>query len=309
MEREIPNISQGGPDNQPNFTEGKQPPPSAKVERITVQDLRPLIPEPDGSVLVLQRHAKDNRDPNSELEIGALVPESAERVHLQAKEFFEQVFNSLTPEERKTIDIMVIASDTKLVTPEGLRSPHQRAIESAEQVLAGIREAMQEHGIEENQLLNNAASTDGKPIEQAPLRDLLATEDSPEYLNFLKEKYGTGVEFWQAYENDTERETREQMGAEGPTEIADRLDYFLSRTTESMNACHRSNPGRRLITWVVTHYDTISPYLKRHVTKMDQTMYLPVDHESGIVINIDREGQAKTAISGQEYEIDLSVKE
>lgn len=275
-----------------------------KVERITSGDLKPEIPEVGGVEIILQRNAKDNRDLNSELEMGALVPEAALEVRLKAKDFFGELFQSLGPEEAKTVDILVVAADTKLETPvPEVKSDHKRAVETAEQVVAGIGESMEESSLPETQLLNKS----GKPIELSSgrLRDLRMLEDSPDFVKFLTDKYGTGNEFWAAFESDMERETREEMGAEGPDDIADRVEKYLKVLTNAARSYHQHHPGRRLVVWAVSHYDTISPYVKKHVAGMEQTDYLPVEQGAGLVINVDKNEKAATKIQNHEYNLKL----
>lgn len=277
---------------------------SPELKGITIEDIKPEIPELDGTVIILQRNAKDNRNPESSLEMGALVPEAAEQAKLHAKEFFSQIFRTIDPEERKTIDIWVIAADTKLDTPiQGAKSDHKRAVETADQVMSGIKEAMSEFSISDNQLLNKT----GKPIElsNGKLKDLHMLEDSPEFVEFLKNKYGTDKNFWIAYENDDEKEIREQMSAEGPDDIANRIENYLKVVANAMESYHKYHPGRRIIAWIDSHYDTISPFVKLRVADMEKTDYLPVDNGAGIVINLSKDQKATTEIQGNKYILNL----
>ena len=279
-----------------------------KVERITASDLRLETPELGGTVIVLQRNAKDNRDPNSELEMGALVPGAAEQVKIHTKESLDRVFQTLNPEERKNVDILIVAADTKLETPMPMvKSDHKRAVETAEQVISGVKECLQKFSLPETQLLNKS----GKPIELSSgrLNDLHMFEDSPEFVQFLVNKYGTEEKFWEAYENDTERETREIMGTEGPDDIAERVRDYLRVLANAMKSYHESHPGRRVIVWAESHYDAISPFVKRHVTKMEGADYLLVDNAAGIVINLDKDQKATTQIQGSRYDLSFSSSE
>ena len=281
----------------------------SKVEKVTIDDLRIETPESGGTAFVLQRNAKDNRDPDSEIEMGALVPEAAEQVKIHTKESLDRIFQSLSPEERKGVDMLVVAADTKLETPmPDIKSEHKRAVETAEQVIAGIKQSLQEFSLPETQLLNKS----GKPIELSSkkLEDLRMFEDSPKFVQFLVDKYGTGLEFWVAYEDDVERETRKQMGAEGPDDIAKRVDDYLTTLANAMKSYHQSHPGRRVIVWVESHYDTISPFIKLRIAKMEKASYLPVDNGAGIVITLDKDqNEASTVIKGNRYDFSLSTSE
>lgn len=276
-----------------------------RVENINITDLVITTPEIGGTEIVLQRNAKDNRDPNSDIEIGALVPDSAEKVKIHTRESLRKIFESLTPEDRLTIDVLVVAADTKLETPiPEIKSDHKRAVETGEQVIEGIRECMQELAVPESQLLNKT----GKPIEltSGKLKDLHMFEDSPEFVSLLIEKYGTGVEFWAAYEDDTEKETRESMKAEGPKDIADRVNDYLRVVSNAMKFYHEAHPGRRVIVFAETHYDTISPFVKQHVTRSEMSKMLRVENGAGVVINLDKDRKASSTIKGNTYELNLS---
>lgn len=284
--------------------------PINKVERVTIDDLRPERFENGETEIILQRNAKDNRDPNSPIEMGALLPEAAEKVRQHAKKFFEDMF-SMLGEDAKITDILVVAADTKLETPiDGVKSHHQRAVETAEEVIVGLKEAMEAFSLEQKQLLNKS----GKPIQltSGRLRDLRIFEDSPEFVNFLKEKYGQLKEFWVAYEVDKEKEIRIKMGAEGPEDVADRIDSYLRVLANAAKAYEESHPGRKLIVWAVSHYDTISPYIKKHISQLDETSfhddYLPVEQGAGIVMVADKQGNAETKIQGQKYQVSLGKR-
>lgn len=279
-----------------------------KIERITINDLRPEVPKPDETIVVLQRHAKDSRDPNSPLELGTLIPESAEQVRKKTKEFFDQIFKSLGPEKIKNLDILVVASNTKLTTPmPDVKSEHKRAMETGEVVIAEIKKSMAEFSLPQVQLLNKS----GRPIELSSGRigELHMFEDSPEFVNFLRNKYGIGKEFWVAFEDDAEKETRERLGAEGPDEVADRLKDYLKTLANAMKLYHQLHPNRRMIVWAISHYDTISPFIKRHVAGMPKTDYLPIDNGAGIVINIKKDQKASAEISGNYYDLSLFSSE
>jgi hypothetical protein len=278
--------------------------PFKKIERITSRDLAYKIPPPDETVFILQRNGKDNRDSKSELEMGALIPGSAEQIRFETEASLKQALESLEPEERKQVDFLVIAADTELETPmEDVRSTHKRAVETAERVLAGIEMSIQEHDLDRSQLLNKR----GLPIELSSgrLRDLRMFEDTPEFVKFLKDKYGTGMEFWQAYEDDVEKETREKMGAEGPDEIAKRIDSYLKVLANAMKFYHVKHPNRRVMIWVETHYDTLSPFFKSK-TGMKKTDDLPVDHGAGVAIYLGKDGKATSQIQGHSYEFSFS---
>lgn len=270
-----------------------------KIEKITAKDIRPEVPETDGTVMVLQRNARDNRDYRSS-EFGALEKEAREKVRAQSAEFFNELFNALPKKDRKKIDVMVIASDASLITPDGKTSEHKRAVETAEEVIAGLKESMKEFELSEDQFLNSIATTEGGAIEVSGLRDLLMLEESQEFVDFLTEKYGTGQDFWEAYEEDKEKKKRLELGVEGSKEIADRVNYELTVQARIAQEHHRANPGRKLVLWAISHYDSLSPFIKQHVLGKDVTTYLPVEQGGGITLSISKGGQISSTIQDQE---------
>lgn len=273
-----------------------------EIGKIEAKDIQAKIPELGETTLVLQRNAKDDRRLDS-ADIGALEAGAAEQARLQAKDFFGKIFDGLTEDERKSVDIMVVASDTTLITPSGIVSPHKRAVETADQVISGLRESMKNFSIAEQQFLNNSATQDGGAVEVSGLRDLKMVNESPDFMAFLVKKYGSGAEFWDAYESDVEKETRLKMGAEGPEEIADRVNYALSLQMQIAREYHKANPGRRLIVWAVSHYDSMSPFIKKHVTNIDLKTYLPVDQGAGITIKVDKNSKAACELHNQKIKL------
>jgi hypothetical protein len=71
---------------------------------------------------------------------------------------------------------------------------------------------------------------------------------------------------------------------------------------------HKKHPDRRLVIWAVTHYDTISPYVKREILEADKEAMLRVDYGAGISINLDKDGTGKVKIGETEYEVPFKTK-
>jgi hypothetical protein len=278
---------------------------SNEIYGITEADLRVVVPEIDGTTLVLQRNAKDERIIGAE-NYGALTPEAAEQAKEQAKQYFLNLFSKLSDEEKKQVEILVVASDATLVTPEEINSSHKRASETAEMVMSGIREAMREAGVEERQLLNESdefaefAEVKG-PIEFRQLEALKMLSESPEFVEHLKQKYGTVKEFWIEFEKDTDKDVRQEMGAEGVHGIAERMRDFLGLLMEGAKERHQQETGKRLIIWAVSHYDAISPFVKTKILNRPATDYLPINGAAGLTLDISPDGSIKTELSGQEF--------
>ena len=74
-----------------------------------------------------------------------------------------------------------------------------------------------------------------------------------------------------------------------------------------MKSYHQKHPGRRVIVWATTHYDTISAFVKRNVDSMQQTDYLPVENGAGIAISISKDGGMEATINSQLYPVDLNA--
>jgi len=99
------------------------------------------------------------------------------------------------------------------------------------------------------------------------------------------------------------KETREKMGAEGPDEITDRMKLMVDVLTRYSRFYHKKHPDRRLIIWAATHYDTISPYIKRGIFEVGKDIPLGVDYGAGILINLDQDGKGTVKIAGKEYKV------
>lgn len=296
----------------PEENSGQEAQALPRIEKITLNDLKVEIPEVNGSVIILQRNAKDkvNRTLGDTEKVGALDEGEAEKTKQEAKAYFDQVFQGLAPEERAQVDILVVASDASLNTPmAGVSSLHQRGMETAREVLAGAKASMVEFGVNSDQLLNIYAN-EGQPVPTAELIDLRMMTESPKFVQTMVEKHGSGQQFWSKYETDTDRDIREELKAEGPLEIANRLGDYMKLIAATAREYHAANPGRRLIVWADSHYDSISPFLKKYVAKMDEPtfldVYLPVDYRAGIAIKVGASGETTTQLQGQRISLDLA---
>lgn len=266
-----------------------------KIER---SDITPWPTEPGMTVMILQRNAKDVREEDSP-EYGALYPASAEDIRNHARAFFDKILDDLPEAERASVDVMVIGSSAHLITPEGKTSEHKRAVETAEEVIAGAKQSLEMHSLPEKQILNTAG-----PIEIPELKDLLMFEQSPSFVRFLTQKRGTGKDFWMEYEVDAYRKIRATRGVEGPDQIADRVHHALLAQARFARGYHQSNPGRRLFIWIVSHYDAISPFIKKYVFGVDPaTTYLPIDYGGGITLTIDKSGYLTCTIRDRRYSV------
>lgn len=276
---------------------GQQEAVIKKIERTDIS--REMIGAGETEI-IQQRHEAYIRDVEDE-NAGSLKEEEARKSYDLAVEVFKSKLEKLSEAERNTVDVLVIASNTQYVKGK-------RSVETAAQVLRGIEDVFREYGIDEKQILNSGARRPGeenRPTKNTAILEPQFIDQSPEFREFLKEKYGEGTmnqKFWQAFEEDWEKEEREKVGAEGPDGILERYSKFiLGVLPKFAEVYHKKHPGRRLIIWPTSHYDTISPFVKK-MTGMDVGKdYLPVDYGAGISLKIDKTGKITSKIKGQEF--------
>ncbi len=282
-------------------------PPIKIPESIVREDLAPIAIDSGETEIVFQRHGKYERDTNAP-DKGSLTPEAQQIEYESAKKFFQAQLETVPPDERLKVRLLVVASDTHY---QGDPEAGMRSTETANLVLKAAREVLNGFGLSEDQILNLSTNIKGKG-EARPtpiLREPKAFDESPEFIEFLKDKYersteyGEGSKFWQAFEGDWEKEKREEMGAEGPDEMADRLKKSLSILSRYAKFFHQKHPGSRLIIWATSHYDTISPYVKRELMGIDKDTFLGVDYGAGISIKLDKDNKAETIINNHKYSV------
>lgn len=251
--------------------------------------------------LVIQRHGayiRDREDPN----VGSLSEESAAVEKAAATSYFESFLSQLPETEREAVDVLVVASDTQYF--EGGR----RSYETATLAQEAAKEVFEREGLPAANIINATGrlSGEGGPRTMPKLREPNMLNQSPDFLDFMLQKYGgINLDFWIAFEEDRDKETRLAMGAEGPDDIADRMAFTVRTLARYSQAYHRANPDRRLVIWAATHYDTISPFVKRDIFGVGKEQQLMVDYGAGITIDVDTEGNATTELSGKQYQVPL----
>ncbi len=266
------------------------------------EDLDTSPPEIDGTKIVLQRHGKFERSFDSK-NSGSLTAEGVSDSYSIGKDFFDKLFNAVPEDQRKGVDILVVASDTRY------ESGGYRSMETAEQVIKAVNDEIEQRRLDPSQLLNNSGNFRGDtgPRPMKKLQEPNMFVSSPDFVKFLADKYGDrNSDFWIAFEQDKEKEAREEMKAEGPDDLADRLKFSTSVFARYANIYHKSHPDRRLIIWAVTHSDTISPFVKREILSAGKEVPLGVDYSAGFAINIDREGNRNSIIAGNKYQLHSS---
>ncbi|MDO8503181.1 MAG: hypothetical protein Q7S60_00675 [bacterium] len=283
-----------------------------RLERITPEDIKPVVPEDGGSVFVLGINASDRANRKLGVDsplFGQLDEGQAEATKAQYKSFFDGVFKDLTPEDRAKVDILVLAGNASLRMPGGIKNPHKRSMETSEHILAGAQTSMAEHGVNPSQLLNKPDEQGKvKPIEitSGKLLDLKMFDESPEFVNFLLEKYPDPKEFWTAYEEDTHKDVRERMGAEGPNDIADRVGDYMATLDNAMKRYHHIHPGRKAVVILNTQYDSAAPAIKKFVSEQPMEDFVEIEKRGGVVLEVGADGRMSANIQGNEYPVSFS---
>lgn len=286
--------------------------------KITKEHIKAPAIEKGGTAIVFQRHEKYERSLTAE-DSGSLSPESAQDAYKTAHDFFSE---ALSPETAADTMILFVSSDTQYN-----KSGH-RSMETADQAQAAAKDALQALNIDPAQAIINlnanfstkrfdGTNSDVRPVRQ--IREPAFLDNNPDYLAHLQEKYGAADEVstpegesrrigltpaaWEAHESDHEKEVREEMGAEGIDDILERTKRALEIQQKYAEWFHHANPGKKLIIWSASHYDTISPLVKDTVDKSFEE-YVPVDYGAGIVISVPPKSEtATTLINGEVFTI------
>lgn len=272
-----------------------------KIEKKDVLSER-VVPE-SGTRIMVQRHGKYERDLKSSI-AGSLTPEGVKSTIVESQERIKNILDNIPEKERADVMFLVLGSDTAY--GQGARS-----METAQIALDAIKEELKERGLDESQILNTTNkyrdTEKGKVRPTAAIREPLMIKESPDFLEFLKEKYGgMNFDFWFAYETDADKEKRLEMGAEGVDDMANRLNQFITVLKKYSDLFHKKHPNKRLVIWTASHYDTISPWSRKFLlgqNVIDAPM--PVDYGAGISIDMDQEGNSSTIMGGKEYKVKL----
>lgn len=273
------------------------------IERIHSQSMEAEPISAGGTKILLQRHQEFIRDKEDE-KAGHLTANGKETGEIEAEQRIQNLIEQVPETERDNLFFLILASDTTY------ENGGARSMETADIIAKKIRELLIQNCISEENLLNISreyrGAENGGPKPVANLREPLMFEESPAFVQFLKEKYPEFKDFWIAFETEVEKETREKMGAEGPEEMADRIEKYLKVLKRYSTLFHKEKPDSRLIIWCVSHYDTISPWTKKYV--LDQSItenHLPVDYGAGLAVDLDEEGNASIDTEGKKFKLEL----
>lgn len=268
------------------------------LDKIEGADISIEMPMTGETEIILQRHEKYISDKDDE-RAGSLTEESAQNAYRQSVEIFEKKLESIPDDDRQNVRVLVVGSTTKHY------DKGQRSMETADIVARAVKDTFEKNGLDESNLLNTHSELKGdnvRPADQIQAPRMF--DDNLDFVNYLNEKYGKLTQdFWCAFEEDWEKEKREEMGAEGTFDLLERFSKYIDVLSRFSRMYHSKNPDKRLLIWTVSHYDTVSPYVKNKITKTDPSNYLPVDYGGGVSINIDKDQKRTSLIKGKEYEI------
>lgn len=302
------------------------------IEKITRKDAIAPPPEIDGTLMIMRRHGDYEKDAAAE-KPGSIKGDWEKMFREESEQQLRALIEAIPADERSRVDFLSVGSPTEVFGG-------QRSMETAQLEIGSLEKVMREFGIPEEHILNNhpninTALTNARTAEHkgqgAQPRSVENMEhprmlqDSPEFVDFLFDQVLTEDErsekthdekldllysdkkvaqkFWQLFEDDVFQAKREELGAEGPVNMADRFAHSLDVLQRFARRYHAKNPGRRLIILGASHYDTLTTYVKNHVAHVDQKTYLPVEFGGGIGITIRPDGSAATSLAGQEFPI------
>lgn len=278
-----------------------------QIRKIEKEDIRVPYLENGNSAIVFQRHERYERDAQAD-NAGSLFPEGVQEAF--DRDFL--FFHDLLAQDTKDSETMVlfVSSDTQYAN-RGYRSLETAQI--AEDAAISVMEAA---GIDPSTRiinLNSDFKTDGfGPTGQTIRPDKNIREpqifDNLDYVDFLKKKYGDkdGLtpKAWGAHEMDAEKEKREELGAEGVYDILDRTKKSIAIMERYAGVFHSNNPNKKLLIWVASHYDTISPLVK-DATGTSFEEFVPVDYGAGVVIELGKNSEPILSAQGEKVTLNL----
>lgn len=277
---------------------------AVSLERPVRLERAHLVPgrlDPGGTELVLQRHGEYRRDREAP-DAGSLTPEAIRLETEAAAAYVAQLLAGISPSERQRLHFLFVASDTAYA------GGGQRSLETVTIAQRVTEVLLAEHDVQSGNILNlsHDLMNRGAPRPMRQLREPRMFADSPDFVAYLREQYGDmGKDFWIVFEEDAEREARLDFGAEGPDEIADRMHQAVRVFSRYARLFHQARPESRLVIWASTHYDTISPFVKRDILHLEKRAAVLVGHGGGLTIDIAPDGVTTAAVAGQQYSIEL----
>jgi len=279
-----------------------------KTQKVELEDI--VTPElhVGETSIVFQRHGVYNRDINA-VDAGSISPESAEQMKKHEREFFDKLL------QQEDVYVFFVSSDTQY------GGKGHRSLETAQVAQDAAVEAMLDADIDPQERiinLNPSFATSRHEETDQDIRPLagirepqIFNPDDAAYLKHLQENHGYADEeakaglspkAWAMHEMDAEPEARLKTGAEGQEDLIARTENSLAVLERYARVWHASNPGKRLVIWAASHYDTINPLVK----KVDGTLrnddgslsdaYQQVDYGGGVVINLPADPESQKTL-------------
>jgi len=284
--------------------------PEIRIEKIEKTDI--IAPElkAESSAIVFQRHEKYERDPEAE-NAGSIMASTIESASQRNKDFFREVIARDEPGSETMI--LFISSDTQYA------HNGYRGMETAQIVQDAAIEILSDLDIDPRErILNLNSSFKTDSFEEHSIRPYKKIREPQifepiEYVNYLKETYGKNEhgglspQAWGAHERDAAKEKREELGIESVYDMLERTKDSLAIMERYSQWFHSYNPGKKLIIWAVSHYDTISPLVK-DATGTEFEQYLPVDYGAGVVIVLEKDHEPTFTIQRQKIVLNLGKK-
>lgn len=298
-----------------------------QTQKIEKQDINAPSLEVGESAIVFQRHGKYNRDRDA-ADAGSLLEDDAKDIYGNDQNFFEDLLKN--PEEAENVYIFFVSSDTQYAG-NGHRSMEtgQLAQDAAREIFESMGVDPREHIVNLNPNFKTARHDDTdqdiRPLPGIREPQIFDPEDAA-YFTLLQEKYGyadeeykTGLtpKGWAMHEMDAEREARLATNAEGEQDLMARTDRSLALLERYARVWHANNPGKKLVIWATSHYDTLSPLIKNAEGRFEHEdgsltdEYLPVDYGAGVVINIPANPESEKTLErrfGQQISIELGKR-
>lgn len=262
---------------------------------ITSSSIVPMIAQ-NQTQLIFQRHCNYDR------KSGGLIPESIEQQKFVVMSFIEQLKKSFSVEELQNTYFLFTSSNTVST------NDFKRCIETTNIVIETLKKFFKENDIPTNHIinLNETSNYKGKVHESKELTEPKMFIDKTGYYEFLSEKHnGINIDFWTDFEEDLEKEKREELGAEGPDQIVERAVHYIQILQRYAAYFHKKYPNSRLVIWNGTHYDLISPLVKQRILHLEKSFCLNVDYCGGISLVIDELGRVIANVNQTNYPFDF----
>ncbi|HEU5005080.1 MAG TPA: hypothetical protein VFT49_03275 [Candidatus Saccharimonadales bacterium] len=304
------------------------------IPSIEKEDISPPKIEAGGTAIVLQRHEKYDRDRSSERS-GSVFEDAAEAAKERALAFFKELLSNEDP--NSPTYVFFGSSDTQY------NNKGRRSLETAELAQQACIEVMESLGINPAERILNLntnhslkkfdSNQQGQDLNIRPIiklrepnifgdhdnhrlggidKEAAAKSGDRRYFDYMIQKHGSEgdeawtPEVWAIHEKDGEEEKRRELGAEGVYDILDRTKRALAGLARYSEAFHDKNPEAKLLLWVTSHYDTISPLVKdAQGISLKGDEYLKVDYGGGVVINLPKGGE--TVLEARSQKVPLAI--